>query len=111
MQISLDCASTLIEVAEYVWSLAKTREAQILLWLIAGTKVLSRYLRKIAIAEARKLTDVLSVALLCAIVVIVTEAQVITHVKTRLQQCTAPETQVTMAKRHIRNDVPAGGNK
>ena len=103
MSISQECVSSLEAFVGLIWELVKTNQLQPLIWLIIGTKLLTRILCRTGLPEANLLAAALTASLFSVMVIVATESPVTTKMTAQLRQCTAEETRVASV-RHGRNE-------
>ena len=101
MPISQVCASSLKDLAVFVWHASNGDELKPVIWLAVGTATLVRLVLKLRIPEALDLAAALRTGLVFAIVIAVTGSPAAVKATAKLRQCVVTE---TLVAKH-----PAGG--
>jgi hypothetical protein len=103
MPISQVCASSLKDLAVFVFQTSNGDQLKPLVWLVAGTATLVRLVLKLRIPEALDLAATLRTGLVFAIVIMVTGSPAAVKATSKLRQCIVTDTQVVK--------LPAGGQR
>ena len=99
MSISYECVASLISTIEQVWSILKSSEAQIFIFVIVCIRTLIGHLTRSEVPEAKELAAVLIASLILCSLVVLTESAAVSRMSSKVDRCIHDESVAVSAIR------------